>query len=518
MIASTVLQEAVSKFLTNVARYTGIPFCLLDSDRTEIVKTPVEDRSEPFLNEIAQETERAIVLRDGSKWYLYSLDQPLPGTELLREQVLDFTTEVIVFIIKNEEEMQNLSTELLERYQELHVLYDVINDVSSVLDEDSICMAVLQKAMQTLDVGYGAVAFIDDAISAMVKRCSIGDTGGLSDTEILGYAEYVCTANTHIIVEEKNAETSESSGGKPGLLAVPVAADNVSMGAVLVASKHHEGRFTTGDRVSLTALAGYLGIAIKSSLLIKEAREAEALRHEFDFARKIQESLLPKRLPAFSTLDIAARCHPAAEVGGDLYSCFECGRNEWIFGVADVSGHGLGSAFILASLRSILRSESRRFTNLECLIGETNNTLCEDTEDSELFATLIMASYSDVTRTLHSVNAGHPPGILWRAQTSELVQLESGGMAVGMFRDESYGSNDVTLEPGDVLLLYTDGIMETKNPAGEYYGIDRLRVFLSHAASMSAEAILVALIEDATLFRGSAKQNDDITIVIAKAR
>jgi sigma-B regulation protein RsbU (phosphoserine phosphatase) len=303
------------------------------------------------------------------------------------------------------------------------------------------------------------------------------------------------------------------------VLAVPIVVNSTSIGAMIVSGKRAEGDFASGDRISLAALAGYLGIAIKSAQLIKEAQDADALRREFDFARKIQQSLLPKQLPVIATLEIAARCIAATEVGGDLFTFLQTGPDEWAFGVADVAGHGLGAAFILASLRSILRSECRRGAVLEDSITATNDILCEDTQESELFATLLMATYSDTTRTLRSVNAGHPPGFIWKAASRTLELLDRGGMAAGLFKGEEYECNEMTLQPGDTLALYTDGIIESRNGSGELYGTERLRACLAlHAASQSAEVILQRILEDIATFHNGVSQNDDVTIVIVKAR
>jgi serine phosphatase RsbU (regulator of sigma subunit) len=516
MIASTLLQDSVSTFLMNVAKYTGIPLCLIDHDGHVVVRTPVTDCA-GYASEIGYGTERKIDLRDNTVWRLYTLDQPIPGTEILRDQVLDFAAEVIVFIINNEEEMQNLATELLERYQELHVLYDVVNNVSALLKEDEICTAVLRKAMQTLDVQAGAVVFVDQN-GAPEIRCKLEDGFCLIDEDLMRYAEQVYESNMHLIIERSQAEFNWALAATASVLAVPIVVNNAPLGSMIVSSKRSDEDFTSGDRISLTALAGYLGIAITSAQLIKEAHEADALRQEFDFARKIQQSLLPKELPKIATLEIAARCIAATQVGGDLFTFLPIGADTWAIGVADVSGHGLGAAFILASLRSILRSECRRGTTIEESIRDTNDILCEDTQDSELFATLLMTSYNDKTRTLRSVNAGHPPGLLWKAATQSLVTLEQGGMAVGLFRDEIYGFDELTLEPGDVLALYTDGIIECKNNNGELYGIERLHACFTMHVGQSAGMIIDAILGDIGIFHHGVSQNDDVTVVIVKAR
>lgn len=512
MIASTVLQDAVSRFLLNVARYTGIPFCLKDHEGDTIVQTPADEVG-GYGSEIGYSTERKINLRDMSLWHLYTMDDPIPGTELLREQVLDFAAEVVLFIINNEEEMQNLSTELLERYQELHVLYDVINDVSSVLDENDICAAVLRKAMQTLDVASGAVVYVDTKGTQRV-RCKQDDDLVLNDEDLMRYADRVRASRSHMIISKSHADAAQG----PAVLAVPVVVNNASIGAMIVSAKHTDGDFTSGDRISLSALAGYLGIAITSAQLIKAAQDADALRREFDFARKIQQSLLPKQLPAMTTLDIAARCIPATEVGGDLFMFLQTGPEEWTLGVADVAGHGLGAAFILASLRSILRSECRRGISMEESIRSTNDILCEDTQGSELFATLFLGTYNNATRTLRSVNAGHPPGLLWRAASQRVESLEQGGMAVGLFTDERYDYDEQTLSPGDALLLYTDGIIESKSNSGELFGLQRLHNCLALHVSLPAEQCLQQILNDVAVFHDGVRQLDDVTIIMVKVR
>lgn len=503
-------------FLMKVAKYTGIPFCLMDHHDTLVVQTPVDDAN-GYASEIGYGTERTIQLRDDSVWHLYTMDHPIPGTEILREQVLNFTAEVIRFIVSNEEEVQNLATELLERYQELHVLYDVINDVSTVLNEKEICAAVLRKAMQTLDVRCGAVVYADKGGTPAV-RFKQEDGLSLDDVHLLRYAEQVRAAQSHIIIGQSQRDVNGDVSEVTALLAVPITANNAAIGSMIVWAQRSDGDFTSGDRISLTALAGYLGIAIISARLIKEAHDADALRQEFEFARKIQQSLLPKQLPAIGSLEIAARCIAATEVGGDLFTFLPIGPLEWVFGVADVAGHGLGAAFILASLRSTLRSECRRGTPLETSIQVANDLLCEDTQESELFATLLMASYNDTTRTLRSVNAGHPPGIVWRAATQTFQTLEQGGMAVGLFRDETFGYDELTLEPGDTLVLYTDGIIESKNSGGELYGTGRLRACLALNAALPAETILDCILKNIDEFNNGAAQKDDVTIVIVKAR
>jgi phosphoserine phosphatase RsbU/P len=119
---------------------------------------------------------------------------------------------------------------------------------------------------------------------------------------------------------------------------------------------------------------------------------------------------------------------------------------------------------------------------------------------------------------LRTVNAGHPPGLLWRAATQSIEQLEHGGIVVGLFVDECYRYDELTLAPGDTLVMYTDGIIECKNTGGELYGIERLHACFARLASGCAGDVLQGILDDIGDFHQGVRMNDDVTIVVVKAR
>jgi sigma-B regulation protein RsbU (phosphoserine phosphatase) len=325
------------------------------------------------------------------------------------------------------------------------------------------------------------------------------------------FAKEVVSTRRHLILEN-TVNIGES------VLGVPIDVNGNPIGAIVLVAKTDGEMFTSGDRISLTALAGYLGVAVNTARLVTEAREAERLRNEIDFARQIQQSLLPDRVPDFARLDVAARCLPSAQVGGDLFGFLKLEAQRWAFLVADVAGHGLGAAFIMASLRSILRSEAKPGVSAATILKNSNNLLNEDTRGNDVFATVFVALYSEQNNALNYSNAGHPPALLWRASSRSFSELGEGGVVLGLFTDETYEEQHTTLQSGDVLVLYTDGIVETKSDEGEMYGDHRLRDTLRAHIAASAEELVVAVLDSVEQFRKGERQRDDMTILIFKSR
>jgi sigma-B regulation protein RsbU (phosphoserine phosphatase) len=327
----------------------------------------------------------------------------------------------------------------------------------------------------------------------------------------LEYARIVVGSEKHLILEGSGRD-------RPSALAVPIPIGNNAIGAMVLLATPDRGMFTSGDRISLSALAGYLGVALNSARLLAEAREAEALRHEIAFAQQIQQSLLPERLPEFRNLEVAARCIASAQVGGDLYGFHKLDADQWAFIVADVAGHGLGAAFIMASLRSTLRSEAKPGNGPAHILQNSNNLLADDTRGNDVYATVFAAVYSEHQNLLRYSNAGHPPALLWKAASRECCELHEGGMALGLFRDETYEEKSVSLRTGDILVMYTDGVVETKNAKGELYGDRRFRQAIASHAESSPAVLVDAVLRSVEDFRGRARQNDDVTILIFKSR
>lgn len=234
-------------------------------------------------------------------------------------------------------------------------------------------------------------------------------------------------------------------------------------------------------------------------------------KKDLDDARAIQQSLLPEKLPGSELFEIAASYQPLEEVGGDWYFCEAQPDGAILFGVADVTGHGLSAAFI-GSMAKLALVASGKGRPDEILAGM--NRLMAPQIPSGRFVTMCCARFDPATGELLFARAGHPPGVLVRRTVGEPALLKGTGFALGFFEDSEYELVRDTLEPGDVFVLYTDGLSEAQNRSIETYGIDRLaKAVAKTRADAKTTTILEGLLDDFDAFRQDRTVKDDVTVI-----
>jgi sigma-B regulation protein RsbU (phosphoserine phosphatase) len=245
--------------------------------------------------------------------------------------------------------------------------------------------------------------------------------------------------------------------------------------------------------------------------------ELQIKQAEMVVAADIQKSFLPKNIPSLEGFDIAATTIPAREVGGDFYDFTEQDGNLQ-FVIADVSGKGVPAALFMALSRIIVRAcaapQRRASERLKC----ANKMIVDDSGSatSGMFVTLFFAMLNQMNRNLVYANAGHNPPLLFRAASSSIAAMDVTGVALGMMEDMEYEQRELVLESGDILLLYTDGIVEAMNGKEEFFGENRLRSTLASATDLSAQGILDRVLCDLGQFTKGAEQSDDITAIVIK--
>ena len=264
-------------------------------------------------------------------------------------------------------------------------------------------------------------------------------------------------------------------------------------------------------------LTNYIGIQTD----VTERRRAEESRHELEIAKNIQLSLLPDAPMNLPTMELAGVCVPASHVGGDYFDFFTVANSIDIV-IADVSGHSVGAALIMVEVRSTLRAETRKVVAASVgpatILRDLNDLLFDDLNKAELFITMFYLKYFPDSRILKYANAGHNWALLLRHDEASCAPLDAEGLVLGVRRDVAFEERSVNLEIGDKLLLYTDGITETQNADGTFFGTDRLCGLFAAYREMSPEATVEKLLADVRAFRGDAPLHDDISMVIVRAR
>jgi serine phosphatase RsbU (regulator of sigma subunit) len=241
------------------------------------------------------------------------------------------------------------------------------------------------------------------------------------------------------------------------------------------------------------------------------AQQAE-LQNEISMAAGIQMGLLPTAPPEVPGVDLAGLCLPAANVGGDYYDLILDDEGRLVILIADVAGHSIGSALLMAMARSVLRREVAEGHSPATVLAVTNRAMHHDLVNAGLFITMFCALYDPWGSRLTYANAGHNPPIVARAAGATL-ELDADGAAIGFLEDVDFEEKTLDIERGDALLLYTDGVVEALGVGDEPFGEERLAETVSAMAPAGATATIDAIVDALNDFTGGAHQRDDITMV-----
>jgi sigma-B regulation protein RsbU (phosphoserine phosphatase) len=285
----------------------------------------------------------------------------------------------------------------------------------------------------------------------------------------------------------------------------------------VLGDKLSEEAYSAEDRELVRAAAQQAAVALDYTKLIGRIAEQEVLKRELDIARDVQLGLLPRTRPVVPGLDYDGTCRMAREVGGDYFDFLDLGPGRLGLAVGDISGKGVSAALLMAGLQACLRSRAGLCADAPAVVVQHANESLVASTDPSRFATFFYAVYSAEGRRLRFVNAGHNPPLLLRAGTSVVSRLRPTGMALGFDAAASYGEGSETLAPGDLLLVFTDGLTEALNEDGEEFGEARLAGLLVGDRHLSAADLQRLMNVELDTFCGGAPRSDDVTLVVARA-
>jgi phosphoserine phosphatase RsbU/P len=273
------------------------------------------------------------------------------------------------------------------------------------------------------------------------------------------------------------------------------------------------------DYIHKPFLAAVVKARVHTHLMLREAREQLsrqliAINSELEMARKIQLAILPHDIPKITGLEIAARFVPMGSVAGDFYDFLVVDEKHVGILIADATGHGLPAALIASMLQMALAAQFAHASQPARVLAGLNQALC-----GKFTTHFVTAAYIFVDLELGAMKyagAGHPPILLWRASTRKTAELEENGMVLGLFADATYGEIEVTMELGDRVVLYTDGILEASSRSEELYGADRFKRLLELNSSLGANEFSNVLLDELSAWSGRLDgrgQEDDITLL-----
>lgn len=394
------------------------------------------------------------------------------------------------------------------RVVELENLYDVGLAVAGTLDLDRLSEEILLSTVSLLDARRGALYVLEDG-RYRLERTFGGEAGRWFAEDDPDLAVFL----------------SGYGEGPPGLLpgarhllSVPIAFENNPRGMLVVGDKESRrgvGPFLPGDRRTLGLFANQAAIALENARLHLRALEQERLEREMHLAAEIQRQILPKGAPQVAGYQLAGWNRPAREVGGDYYDMFPMASGRMGLVVGDVSGKGIPAALMVSTLHSALRLLLDQTGIGPPLLEKLNRHILESSMPNK-FITMFLAELDLETGSLRYVNAGHNPGLLLHSN-GDVEELGSGGVPLGLLPGSRYQAREVTVEPGDLLCLYSDGITEAESPEEEEHGTERLcDVLRGHRGAPVIQGVLDAIRESVEAFTRGRPQGDDQTLLVVR--
>jgi phosphoserine phosphatase RsbU/P len=259
---------------------------------------------------------------------------------------------------------------------------------------------------------------------------------------------------------------------------------------------------------------------VHTHLVLREAREQLArqlldISNELEMAREIQLSILPHEIPKIRGLEIAARYAPMSSVAGDFYDFIIVDEKHVGILIADVSGHGLPAALIASMLKVALAAQSPHAFDPARVLAGLNQSLCGKFKHH--FVTAAYVFVDTEKKSISYAGAGHPPLLLWRTSTGNASEVLQNGLLLGLFPDATYSVVELQVERGDRAVLYTDGILETRSPSEQEFGIDLFKGFLESSHELAADAFADSMLEELSGWSEHPKgqrQEDDITLLV----
>ena len=318
--------------------------------------------------------------------------------------------------------------------------------------------------------------------------------------------------------------------GSAELYATSVSVRGQCRGRLYVFTSRSSFPWSDPHRRHVQLVADLTAVALELDTLQQERRRHERVDRQLSIGAEIQAQLVPESCPVIEGVDLAARCRPAFHVGGDYYDFISTRprqlgrrreRGRWALVVGDVMGKGVPAGLLMTLLRGMLRAEVLSGHPPDRILHDLNQLAQEDLAQSHRFVTLFYSDYDPLTRLLRFANAAHNPPLLWRRRTNRVERLDAPGLLIGLQTEADYRTESIVLEPGDVVLFYTDGVTEAGGFTGDRYDEDRLMRHLENSSrqGLGAKAILDQLFARLDRFVGPDRQlEDDASMVVFKVR
>jgi serine phosphatase RsbU (regulator of sigma subunit) len=502
--------------------YTALKKLFSKNPRLKNLVSELSAALDPTLRVV--DADGALLLGPAAGEHLVSAEvvyrsQPVGWVEAARRA--DEMAGLLNLLLEQEDERKNLAQEVLDRYRELNLLYNISEDLAASPLPEAMAGTILREAGRLIQSETGIVVLVQNEGKLGQDFTPIAGYGPEFELCVEAWSEgslirRVLSTRKAALENSIPADAYFCGQGDAmiSIMCAPLKTEKRTLGAMLLVRNTSNG-YTAGDLKLLSAVALQAAPAIEVARLYQVAIENARLERELQMARQVQADLLPAHMPRLPGWEFAAGWSPAREVSGDYYDLFKDAGGRMGIVIADVADKGMPASLFMVFTRSAIRATLHHSPSTARGIRQVNQLMCAESSRG-YFVTVFFARLDPQKGEITYVNAGHNPPILVRAADCQVEMLTRTGMALGILEDADYEQRTIQLEPGDLLLLYTDGLTEAMNASNEQFGTERLiQLTLAYSAD-GPQALLAAINRAVNEFTNAAPQADDITLLAIK--
>jgi sigma-B regulation protein RsbU (phosphoserine phosphatase) len=412
--------------------------------------------------------------------------------------------------------------------QKYQLLFEISHKTSDTLDLDEIMVQLLDTIKPLVDYNAAGIFVLNQTFSLgtnlptrnLIAGMSFRGYGQLPNGDDMlthgkGIIGHVITNNISLVAPDVRLDEHYVEGREQTLseIAVPIQINNQAIGALNLESDQLRA-YDEKDLAILQFFADAAAIALEKAILHRQLLEKELLDKQLQVAEDVQTHLLPMSDPKIPGYDISGICIPAEKIGGDYYDYLQLPDGKLGLAVADVSGHGISAALVMSAFRSQLRTYAHGKDSPSQIAREINDRLPEFTGGNH-FITMVYGLMDSRKDRITFTRCGHPsPRILHPGGSSSTLHVNM--PALGIYRNVNYKDESTTLSPGDILVIFTDGVVDTENRQGKAFGGKILMNVIAENRSLPAKDIIQKVISETRIFSEFQPLLDDFTLVILK--
>jgi phosphoserine phosphatase RsbU/P len=411
------------------------------------------------------------------------------------------------------QKVESVNRQLDKKVQELATLFEIGKELNSTLDREKISNLLIYALMGELVVSKCFLFLQDEHEYDLVAFKGVSNNAiDLTLLNRKGFLKSAFKVETPILVDETELSRNLLVLKKLNIkVMAPLQIQEKTKGIILLGEKINKQSYKMDELEFLATLCNQAVISIENAHLFEEALEKERMEEELNIARVIQQRLLPSTYPKFDRLAVQGFNLPSHQVGGDFFDCFLIDESHLALAIADVSGKGVPAALLMSNLQASLHSLLDVKVDMLLAVAKINNLIYANTTQDK-FITFFYGEIDLQENIFTYINAGHNYPYLFHADGT-FRTLEKGGILLGMMPHVKYETESVQLMPGDLILMYTDGVTEAKNPSDQEFEEWRLEKILASSLSLSVQDLLLKIGDEIKKFAAGANQADDITML-----